>query len=101
MLMPKQTGTLKYRCNTCDQGFAEKHQLEAHLIKHGSDKVMCSVCDKTSQQPFCSGVTLQMLNRMSNTNVELARLFSWIKMSLNNMFWVYTIRSINMCASAT
>ena len=39
----KQTGTLKY---TCDQGFAEKHQLEAHLIKHGGDKVMCRVCDK-------------------------------------------------------
>ena len=48
----KHTGTLKYRCNTYDQGFAEKHQLEAHLIKHGGDKVMCSVCDKNFTTAF-------------------------------------------------
>ena len=49
MLMPNK---LKYRCNICDQGFAEKHQLEAHLIKHGGDKVMCSVCDKNFTTTF-------------------------------------------------
>ena len=48
----KQTGTLKYRCNICDKGFAEKHQLETHLIKHGGDKVMCSVCDKNFTTTF-------------------------------------------------
>ena len=49
MLMPNK---LKYRCNICDQGFAEKHQLEAHLIKHGGDKVMCSVCGKNFTTTF-------------------------------------------------
>ena len=48
----KQTGTVKYRCNTWDQGFTEKHQLEAHLIKHGGDKVMCSICDKNFTTTF-------------------------------------------------
>ena len=51
----KQTGTLKYRCDTCDQDFTEKHQLEAYLIKHDGDKVMCSVCDKNFTTTFLLG----------------------------------------------
>lgn len=38
--------TYKYKCQTCDKAFAEKHQLKAHLVQHGGDPVECHICQK-------------------------------------------------------
>ena len=39
--------TYKYKCQTCDKAFAEKHQLKAHLVQHRGDPVECHICQKT------------------------------------------------------
>ena len=31
--------THKYKCQTCDKAFVEKHRLKAHLVQHGGDPV--------------------------------------------------------------
>ena len=92
----KPTGTLKYRCNTCDHNSTEKHQLEAHLIKHGGDKVMCSVCDKNFTTTFLLRRHIVGAHENIKHQCRTGRLFSRIKMYLNSMFLVYTIRSIDI-----
>ena len=97
----KQTGPLKYMCNTCDQGFAEKHQLEAHLTKHGGDKVMCSLCDKNFTTTFLLRHHIAGAHENVKHQCRTCKAVFIDKDVLKQHVSGYTIRSIDMCASAT
>ena len=97
----KQTGTLKYRCNICDQGYAEKYQLEAHLIKYGGNKVTCSVCDKNFTTTFLLRRHIADAQENVKHQCRTCKAVFMDKDVLKQHVWVYTIRSMDMCASAT
>ncbi len=46
------TRVFKYVCSICSKGFTEKHQLSAHMTKHGHPKLSCDQCKRTFTRPF-------------------------------------------------